>query len=127
MYVRTYSTGHTVHIIYLFVSVQHWIFRVGEVQLHPFSYFLCLSLRGGFKANEKSNPGHPINLTLPDLPHDTDLHLSIGQILLFIQVYSIYRIAGKFGEIFNFTIWRFYRKSPNLKSAIFYSDDMYTY
>ena len=34
----------------------------------------------------------------------------------------IYCIAGNFGEVFNLVNWRFYGKSPNLKSAIFYSD-----
>ena len=34
----------------------------------------------------------------------------------------IYRIAGNFGEVFNLANWRFYGRSPNLKSAIFYSD-----
>ena len=38
-----------------------------------------------------------------------------------------YRIAGNSGKVFNLANWQFYRKSPNLKSAIFYSDDMYTY
>ena len=33
-----------------------------------------------------------------------------------------YCIAGNFGEVFNLANWRFYGKSPNLKSAIFYSD-----
>ena len=35
-----------------------------------------------------------------------------------------YRIAGNFGEVFNLANWRFYGKSPNLKSAIFYSDEI---
>ena len=41
--------------------------------------------------------------------------------------YDIYRIAGNFGEVFNLVDWQFYGKSPNLKSAIFYSDEIGRY
>ena len=47
--------------------------------------------------------------------------------ILIIFAICIYRIAGNFGEVFNLANWRFHGRSPNLKSAIFYSDDMYTY
>ena len=39
-----------------------------------------------------------------------------------VNVDTEYRIVGNFGEVFNLANWRFYGKSPNLKSAIFYSD-----
>ena len=37
---------------------------------------------------------------------------------------TTYRIAGNFGEVFNLANWRFYGRSPNLKSAIFYFDEI---
>ena len=39
-------------------------------------------------------------------------------------VHLAYRIVGNFGEVFNLANWRFYGKLPNLKSAIFYSDEI---
>ena len=38
----------------------------------------------------------------------------------------IHCIAGNLGEVFNWANLQFY-KSANLKSALFYSDDMYNY
>ena len=35
-----------------------------------------------------------------------------------------YRIAENFGKVFNLANWRFYGRSPNLKFAIFYSDEI---
>ena len=49
-------------------------------------------------------------------------HLSQTIRCLKLKIRTDYRIAGNFGEVFNLANWRFYRKSPNLKSAIFYSD-----
>ena len=42
------------------------------------------------------------------------------QNLLFIH----YHIAGNFGEVFNLVNWLFYGESPNIKSAILYSDEI---
>ena len=41
---------------------------------------------------------------------------------MYNMMHCMYRIAGNFGKVFNLANWRFYRKSQNLKSAIFYSD-----
>ena len=46
---------------------------------------------------------------------------------VYINMYyncTYYRIVGNFGEVFNLANWQFYGKSPNLKSAIFYSDEI---
>ena len=50
------------------------------------------------------------------------IYICINTILSVVVIITTYRIAGNFGEVFNLANLRFYGKSPNLKSAIFYSD-----
>ena len=49
--------------------------------------------------------------------------VQIIDVPLYQYSYHMYRIVGNFGEVFNLANWRFYGRSPNLKSAIFYSDE----
>ena len=39
------------------------------------------------------------------------------QVYIESQVFTAYRTAGNFGEVFNLANWRILEKSPNLKSA----------
>ena len=53
--------------------------------------------------------------------------IHVGMLMIIIDLYMSYCIAGNIGKVFNLVNWGFYRRSPNFKSAIFYSDKIWRY
>ena len=85
--------------------------------IHTYMYISHISTYG------YGSLGKPVGILFPMIsasPH----HLVYMNMWHYVIGISTYCIAGNFDEVFNLAIWRFYRKSPNLKSAIFYSDEI---